>query len=124
MPISCTRRRDGSSCDDGALLIGDAAGLAYSGSGEGIRPAIESGLLAARAILAGRGRGADDLESYGRAVEDRFGARESGGVAALLPQSVAAFVGRRLLSAAWPTRRLVLDRWFLHAQQAALRIAS
>jgi flavin-dependent dehydrogenase len=28
------------------LLIGDAAGLAYPESGEGIRPAVESGLIA------------------------------------------------------------------------------
>ena len=33
--------------DDGVLLVGDAAGLAYPESGEGIRPAIESGLIAA-----------------------------------------------------------------------------
>jgi menaquinone-9 beta-reductase len=109
---------------DGALLIGDAAGLAYSGSGEGIRPAVESGLLAARAILRARGRfDGDDLAGYGRAIEDRFGRRESGGVSALLPHPVAAWVGRRLLSASWSTRRVVLDRWFLHAQQPALRVA-
>jgi menaquinone-9 beta-reductase len=110
---------------DGALLVGDAAGLAYSGSGEGIRPAIESGLLAARAILGARGRfDGDDLAGYGRAIEERLGPRESGGVSALLPHSVAAWMGRRLLSASWSTRRVVLDRWFLHAQQPALRIAS
>ena len=34
---------------DGALLVGDAAGLAYPESGEGIRPAVESALLAADA---------------------------------------------------------------------------
>src|SRR6185369_1049098 len=37
-------------CGDGFVLIGDAAGLAYDRSGEGIRPAVESGLLAARSI--------------------------------------------------------------------------
>ena len=37
---------------DGALLVGDAAGLAYPESGEGIRPAVESALLAAEAIRA------------------------------------------------------------------------
>jgi flavin-dependent dehydrogenase len=37
------------------VLIGDAAGLAYAQSGEGIRPAIESGLLAAGAIVAAGG---------------------------------------------------------------------
>ena len=37
---------------DGFVLIGDSAGLAWPQSGEGIRPAVESGLLAARAIAA------------------------------------------------------------------------
>src|SRR5262249_3825074 len=37
--------------DDGVLLIGDSAGLAYPQSGEGIRPAVESGMLAADVIL-------------------------------------------------------------------------
>ena len=41
---------------DAALLVGDAAGLAYPKSGEGIRPAVESGLLAAQTILAADGR--------------------------------------------------------------------
>jgi menaquinone-9 beta-reductase len=39
----------------GVLLIGDSAGLAYSMSGEGILPAIESGLLAAEVIRAAGG---------------------------------------------------------------------
>ena len=36
----------------GAMLVGDAAGLAYPESGEGIRPAIESGRLAAETLIA------------------------------------------------------------------------
>ena len=40
---------------DGVLIIGDAAGLAYAESGEGIRPAIESGLMAAQIVAAARG---------------------------------------------------------------------
>ena len=40
---------------DGILLAEDSAGLAYSQSGEGIRPAVESGLLAADMIFAARG---------------------------------------------------------------------
>ena len=31
--------------DDGVLLVGDAAGLAYPQSGEGIRPAVESAII-------------------------------------------------------------------------------
>ena len=38
------------------LLVGDAAGLAYPESGEGIRPAIESGRLAAETLIAADGR--------------------------------------------------------------------
>ena len=38
--------------DAAVLLAGDAAGLAYPESGEGIRPAVESGLLAAATINA------------------------------------------------------------------------
>ena len=37
--------------DSGVMLIGDAAALAYAQSGEGIRPAIESGLMAAAAAI-------------------------------------------------------------------------
>ncbi len=41
--------------DEGAMLIGDAAGVADPQSGEGIRQAIESGLLAAETIIDGQG---------------------------------------------------------------------
>jgi len=37
------------------MLIGDAAGLAYPQSGEGIRTAVESGVLAAETILSAKG---------------------------------------------------------------------
>ncbi len=49
---------------DGAFLVGDAAGLATRDLGEGIRPAIESGIRAAEAI-AGRGPySLEGLESW------------------------------------------------------------
>jgi hypothetical protein len=32
------------------------------------------------------------------------------------------FAGRRLLTNRWLTRHLVLDRWFLHRQQATLEL--
>src|SRR5258708_4485167 len=41
--------------DDGVVLIGDAASVADSQSGEGIRQAIESGLLAADTIVHANG---------------------------------------------------------------------
>jgi flavin-dependent dehydrogenase len=40
---------------DGLILIGDAGGLAYPHSGEGIRTAVESALLAAETIISAKG---------------------------------------------------------------------
>jgi len=109
---------------DGVLLVGDAAGLAYAQSGEGIRPAVESGLLAAQTILQARGRGgAADLEPYRRRIEARFGRRPSGrGFAGLLPSRLVEGLGAAVLASRWLTRRVVLDRWFLHAHQPALSL--
>ena len=53
----------------GVLTIGDAAGLAYPESGEGIRPAIESGRLAAQILIEAGGRQSlDDLQPYATAA--------------------------------------------------------
>ena len=109
--------------DDGMLLVGDSAGLAYTESGEGIRPAIESGLLAADAILAADGdysRGR--LEPYRRLLEARFGRRRSPRLfAAPTPSRLRQFIAARLLANRWFVRRVVLQRWFLHAGQAPLK---
>jgi len=48
---------------DNAYIVGDAAGLATKDMGEGIGPAVESGLLAAEAILSGSQY---DLKSIGK----------------------------------------------------------
>jgi flavin-dependent dehydrogenase len=110
--------------DDAVLLVGDAAGLAYAQSGEGIRPAIESGLLAARVLAqAGGDYRRSRLAPYAALLEKRFGARDrrrSLAMNRLLPAGVSRFLGHRLLSNAWFSRHLVLDRWFFHAHQAAL----
>jgi geranylgeranyl reductase family protein len=107
---------------DGVVLIGDAAGLAYPNSGEGIRPAIESGLLAAQAIVEAEGRyDASRLAAYERRLVARFGARRTGwGITDFVPPSIAGAVAGRLLGADWFARRVVLDRWFFHVQQEAL----
>jgi len=112
--------------DDGVLLIGDAAGLAYAQSGEGIRPAIESGLMAAQLItdLNGDYRQAR-LQPYVDALESRFGPRDQAqkiSAAGLLPDSVKRFLAARLLASRWFARHLVLDRWFFHTDQAPLRV--
>ncbi len=112
------------STGDGVLLIGDAAGLACSQSGEGIRPAIESGLLAAKAIIAADGRYTRDmLENYRQMLASRFGesrADWSTSIGRRLPPRWMHSFARILLATRWFSRRVVLDRWFLHAHEPAL----
>jgi geranylgeranyl reductase family protein len=103
--------------DDGVLLIGDAAGLAYPQSGEGIGPAVESGLMAAEVILhAASDYRRQSLEPYVRRVTGRFGKRSSrqpGGP--WLPQEFRQKLGSKLLASKWFASHVVIDRWFLHA---------
>jgi geranylgeranyl reductase family protein len=108
---------------DGVLLVGDAAGLAYARSGEGIRPAVESGLLAARVIAAaGRRWDREALAAYPRLLAARLGPRRAGiGLTDLLPAALARRAAGFLLSQSWFARRVVVERWFLHAAQPALR---
>ena len=108
--------------DAGRLLIGDAAGLAYPQSGEGIRPAIESGLLAASTIVNARGcYTRDRLDPYEAGFRRRIGLSS---FARLLsraaPGTMPVALARRCLGNPWFVRHVVLNRWFLHAQQPAL----
>lgn len=105
----------------GVLLVGDAAGLAYPQSGEGIRPAVESGLLAAQAILEARGDyRRQNLEPYAQRLRDHFGPGEEG--TAWLPAPLQQYLADRLLGSRRFTRHVLLDRWFLHQQQQALHL--
>jgi geranylgeranyl reductase family protein len=110
--------------DDGVLLIGDAAGLAYKQSGEGIRPAIESGLLAAQAIIEARGNySRESLGAYETLLAGRFGTSGNDWASRVgehLPSAWIGAVGRRLLGARWFVRDVVIDRWFLHAGEPDL----
>lgn len=100
---------------DGVLLVGDAVGLAGTHSGEGIRAAIESGLLAGDVILAARGDYAlSRLQPYRSGLEALYGPPESSdGMLTLLPMAIKKSLAKWLLSTEWFTRRVVLDRWFL-----------
>jgi len=109
---------------DGTLLVGDAAGLAYSQSGEGIRPAVESGLLAAEVITeAGGDYSLARLEPYARRVAERLGTPRTSGPADWLPASWLRFAAARLLASRTFAKRVVLERWFLHTHEPALRLA-
>ena len=106
--------------DDGVLLVGDAAGLAYPESGEGIRPAVESGLIAAAVVVqAGEDYRRETLQAYPDRLRARFGP-EAAASGAMIPGFVRNRLAGVLLGSSWFTRRVVLDRWFLHAHQPAL----
>jgi len=90
--------------DDGVLLVGDAAGLAWPESGEGIAPAVESGIAAARLIVAAGTSGQADA----RRAYDAIIAPAARGWNVPIP----ALVSRALLHVPAVTR-LALDRWFL-----------
>jgi len=107
------------------MLVGDAAGLAYPQSGEGIRPAIESGLIAASTLLEANGRYTRDrLEPYAGHLRKRCGVRPLAHLLSrAVPPGVAAAAARRLLDRPWFVRNVVLDRWFLHAHEPALTLS-
>jgi flavin-dependent dehydrogenase len=113
--VAGTRSR--TAVDDGVMLVGDAAGLAYPRSGEGIRPAIESGLMAASVILAANGRyDLDRLMAYQHRLRVRFGVGRLATLLALaVPDRAVSAIGRRLIGNRWFARHLLLDRWFLHS---------
>ena len=100
---------------DGALLIGDAAGVSYPESGEGILPAVETAFLAARTVLGASGDYRQEkLTSYAAAVAARFGGKGTSCGGFPLPAAVTRMGGAAILSNGWLTKHLVLDRWFLH----------
>lgn len=100
---------------DGVLLIGDAAGVSFAESGEGILPAIESARVAAHAIRkAGGDYHRDRLALYPQAVDRLFRHRGCDPHGIRFPESLRRIGGGLVLSNRWLTRHLVLDRWFLH----------
>jgi geranylgeranyl reductase family protein len=108
--------------DAGVLLAGDAAGVADPQSGEGIRQAVESGLLAAQTIVEARGHfSRDRLEPYAAYLEARCaGSALSGALARIMPDRVKTVVAGRLLEVPTFVKRVVLDQWFLHRHRLAL----
>ncbi|MGD8926730.1 MAG: NAD(P)/FAD-dependent oxidoreductase [Thioalkalispiraceae bacterium] len=106
---------------DGVLIIGDAAGLAYPESGEGIRPAVESSLIAAQVILQANGdyRQANLME-YKTELEARLGKREGKELMDFLPGWFKQSLAGVLLSTQWFVKNYVVEKWFLHSEQAPL----
>jgi Dehydrogenases (flavoproteins) len=104
---------------DGMLLAGDAAGMAYSHSGEGIRPAIESGILAAGIIKRARGDySRNSLKSYQTLITARFGKRKPAlTMINLLPDKIRLYLAHNLLACRWFAREIIINRWFLHTRE-------
>ena len=106
---------------DGVLIIGDAAGLAYPESGEGIRPAVESSLIAAQVIKQANGDYSQaNLQKYKTELEARLGKRESKELMDYLPGWFKQSLAGMLLSTQWFVKNYVVEKWFLHSEQAPL----
>jgi geranylgeranyl reductase family protein len=101
--------------DDGVMLIGDAAGLAYTQSGEGIRTAVESALLASDVVVHDC-----PLSDYAERLESRFGPRRGDVGQSWLPGSLKRGAASVLMRSHWFTRKIVTQRWFLHEHVPAL----
>ena len=106
---------------EGALLIGDAAGLAYPQSGEGIRPAVESAIFAAETLIDAKGDyRRERLASYETKMVQRFGARQAKSFTDYLPEGLKRMIGGRLMGSPWFARNVIIDEWFLHSKQPVL----
>ena len=107
---------------EGVLLIGDALGLAYPQSGEGIRPAIESGLIAADYIAESPENMSQlSFTEFLSRCAARFGAnRRPDPWKRVIPRPVWNYAAKLAMRSRWFHRRVLLDRWFLHRHQPAL----
>jgi menaquinone-9 beta-reductase len=102
---------------EGLVLIGDAAGLASDRSGEGIGPAVDSAIVAAEVIReAAPDFSRARLARYDETIDRVFGRRPAWpDPGRWLPPGVATRAASALLRSRTFVRRVVLDRWFLHA---------
>ena len=107
---------------DRVLLIGDAAGLAYTQSGEGIRPAVESAMLAAEVIRScGSDYSKNKLQAYHDLMEQRFGKRSpEPDLMQKLPPFLKRLFAGQLMKTHWFTKNIVTDKWFLQLHQTPL----
>jgi len=99
---------------DRFCLVGDAAGLARDLSGEGIGPAIKSGILAAEAVEARLRTGAG-FDAYAAAIVRRYGTGETGWLGrqlARIPDSWARVFVRAILNTEATRRHVVFGRIF------------
>lgn len=103
-------------CSDGVLLVGDAAGVAYNMSGEGIGPAIFSGLCAADTVCeAGGDYSCRQLARYTERLYARLGSPYPDALiaaAAVVPGFLSPIVRRLAVGNPAFRRHVVARRWF------------
>jgi len=98
---------------DRAILAGDSAGLADSTSGEGIRPAVVSGFLAAEAIIEAEGDySAESLSAYKQKIREVFG-KPGSSPPQHPPNPFVRFVFKRLLLGTGMGRNILIKKYFL-----------
>lgn len=102
---------------DGVLLVGDSAGLSFNYSGEGIRPAVESALMAWATLSAANGDySCDCLVDYQRRLYAAYGKPVTGWrfrMMESLPPLFFQSIGRLIFSSSALVRTLFVDRLFL-----------
>jgi hypothetical protein len=77
--------------------------------------------MAAQTIIKANGDyRCSNLDPYAVRLALRFGGGSRELPSFPLASRLSRFAGARLLSSRWFTRHIVLDRWFLHANQKAL----
>ena len=108
----------------GCLLVGDAAGLAYTQSGEGIRPAVESALIAARLLAQHRDAPQQVMKAYDAALRARYGRRGDEPQRSLAPAWLKLALAPGLLRNKWFTKNVVTEKWFLHQRTPMPRSSS
>jgi hypothetical protein len=80
----------------------------------------ESGLLAASSIMNARQLETDAVDTYAKRLLDRFGLQSGLARSRSTTVDLSSTIGPCLLQRPWFVRHLLLDRWFLHAGDAAL----
>lgn len=110
------RLTTGPGVSDGAILVGDALGVAYNMSGEGIGPAIFSGAVAADAILkAGGDYSAKRLSAYTDEIRSRFGRPYPApilSILSLIPRGAIRLLRGIAVGSDLCRREVVAKRWF------------
>lgn len=109
---------------NGCLLIGDAAGVAFNISGEGIRPAILSGRLAAQVVIDAGGVADEAVcRRYEHELHAALGRPLTGWRLALynrMPRGCLRSLAKPLLRSDTLVRHLIIDRLFLRPGAAGL----